>query len=124
MGFVVGAWLQSWREKMPHAELVDDDEYYGPGFKAAVLRTIAASAYHLIATVPNSEPEEIAGFITVGQSGTVHYLYVKKPFRRMGCARDLLPGGNWLRASSVTQNLLQLAAGTNRRVVYQPWVNT
>lgn len=85
-GFVVDSWLRSYAGS-PMAELAG--RAYWTGHKRVVERILAEGApVHVACSI--DDPGTLFGWACKGDA--LHYVYVKREFRRFGLARSLLRG--------------------------------
>jgi ribosomal protein S18 acetylase RimI-like enzyme len=87
--FIFNAWLKSFRSA-PSVTTIHNNIYYAEHHK--VLEKILRS-FNVLIAADKHDPKHIYGFMvagTVEEIKTVHYLYVKHTFRRLGIAKALL----------------------------------
>lgn len=89
LSFVYATWLRSYRHSSAFAKKITDRVFY-LAHHAAIERILARGATVLVCT-PADSPEVILGY-AVTEGTTLHFVYVKKPFRRLGIASGLLAG--------------------------------
>lgn len=86
--FVANSYLKSYRTA-PEAKAMVNDIYF-PEYKTRLIHM--ASTGTILVACSNEDPDQIFGYIMVGEVGTysiLHYVYVKFPFRRLGIAKAL-----------------------------------
>jgi GNAT superfamily N-acetyltransferase len=94
--FIIDSWLKSYR-RSPFARRIPDDVYLSPwGHAGFVEQMMLVTPWCPVACLP-TDPSFIFGFAVFGLSGEVHrtkkllhYLYVKKDYRKNGVGRLLL----------------------------------
>ena len=87
--FIFNSWLKSYR-KSEFAKDITATVYFSEHHK--VLRRLIDTSQVIIACNQDS-PDQIYGWICAGMTDgifTLHYLYIKKPFRNFGIAKNLL----------------------------------
>jgi hypothetical protein len=91
--FILASWLNHYKNYSYFAKRIKNDVYYGAHERVIKLILARKSCHVLIAYTP-AEPDVILGFIVYEDSlwpdPVVHFVYVKKPFRRFGIARELV----------------------------------
>lgn len=85
--FIFATWLRSYKHSSQFARRVPDRLFY-KFHQAAIARILGRGAETLVCTPPG-EPELILGY-SVREGVTLHFVYVKKPFRRRGIGLALL----------------------------------
>lgn len=86
LAMLVHAWTSEHRHS-PFARFVRDQEYF-PDQRQLVMDLLATSKT-LVACNPD-EPKHIFGYICFGPGNSVHWVYVKSAYRRIGLADVLL----------------------------------
>lgn len=86
MAFIVNAWVWSFYEGSPNLRAADRDHFRTEMTKT--IRRVCDGSEVRVACDPSDE-NTLVGFAAFTH-GTLHYVYVKKDFRRMGVARALL----------------------------------
>ena len=89
VGFIFNAWLKSFRNS-EHAKDLSNEIYFSEHHK--VIEELL-KRYDVIIACNNEDPSQIYGFICAGSTDgvfTLHYVYVKHTFRRMGIGQALL----------------------------------
>jgi GNAT superfamily N-acetyltransferase len=87
--FIFNSWLKSYRSST-FAKGISSTVYFSEHHK--VIRRIIDSSTIIIAC-NEEEPSQIYGWICAGKTDgifTLHYTYVKKPFRNFGLGKQLL----------------------------------
>lgn len=89
VGFIFNAWLKSYR----NAHFSNDiaNEIYFAEHHKLIERLLRS--YDVIVAASQEDPNQIYGFICAGLTDgifTLHYVYVKHTFRRMGIGQALL----------------------------------
>lgn len=84
--FVIAAWLNNYRRESYFAARVTDKVFFY--HHHAIVERLLARSRVLIACDPSDE-NEIVGYI-VWEPGVLHWVYVKKAFRKFGIGRSLL----------------------------------
>ncbi len=82
--FIYSSWLRSYRSSPISTHMIND--IYFDNHKK-IIEELLSKANVIIACNPE-DPSQIYGFICY-EDTTVHYLYVKYPFRKMGLGRYL-----------------------------------
>lgn len=97
--FIIDSWLRSYRNSEFGRRIPDDVWYAAWGHGGFVEAAVSVPGSVLVACLP-SDPSFVYGFRACGYGyqpdpamGVLHYVYVKKDFRRAGIARQLLAGG-------------------------------
>ena len=91
--FVLNSWLKSFRDGNDSAASVPGPLYY-PAQEQHARRLLELSVCFIAAN--QADPNQILAWAAVGRTGfstgslVLHYLYVKKPFRKLGAASLLL----------------------------------
>lgn len=85
--FVFATWLRSYKHSSHFAKRIPDRTFYVRHH--AVIERILARGAELLVACPADAPETILGYL-VREGATLHFLYVKGPFRRMGVAKALV----------------------------------
>lgn len=87
--FVFATWLRSYRHASQFAKKISNEVYYRWHHK--VIERILARGAQVYIAHPIGEPEVILGYICLESQDklVVHYIYVKKAFRKMGVAKML-----------------------------------
>lgn len=83
---VINAWVSEHRHS-PAARFVRDREYFAD--QRALVVDLLHSSFTLVACAPDDE-SHIYGFICYGPANTIHWVYVKSAYRRIGLADALL----------------------------------
>ena len=83
--FVYATWLRCYKHSSGFARRISDGVFYK--FHHEAIRRILERGAALRVCGPDTET--ILGY-SVSEGGTLHFVYVKKPFRRCGIARSLL----------------------------------
>jgi ribosomal protein S18 acetylase RimI-like enzyme len=89
VGFIFNSWLKSFRGSA-HAAPISNEIYYSEHHK--VIERIL-QYYDVVIACNEQDPSQIYGFICAGNTDsifTLHYVYIKHTFRRMGIANALL----------------------------------
>lgn len=84
--FIYATWLRCYKHSSRFARNIPDRIFFEQHH--AVVARLLDRCEVLIAT-PANDAETILGY-SVTEPGTIHFVYVKKPFRRMGIAGALL----------------------------------
>lgn len=84
--FVLDAWTRSFRES-PWAGTVRNDEYQKVQ-RSTIAGLLARGSRIHVAT--DASGSRLLGFCVVEAGRYLHYCYVKRPFRNLGLARDLV----------------------------------
>jgi GNAT superfamily N-acetyltransferase len=85
--FIYATWLRSYRDSNAARSLVDDPRFYYE-YHHAIIEAILSRGSVTVA-VAIGDPKTILGY-AVHEPRTLHYVYVKHGFRRMGIAKALL----------------------------------
>lgn len=83
---IYATWLRCYKHSSAFARRIPDRVFYEQHH--AVVGRLLARAEVLVVT-PRGEPGVILGY-SVTEPSVIHFVYVKKPFRRMGIATALL----------------------------------
>jgi len=89
VGFLFNAWLKSFRNS-EFASSIPNEIYYSEHHK--VIENLLQN-YQVVIACNQEDTSQIYGFICAGLTDTiftVHYLYVKHTFRKLGIATELL----------------------------------
>lgn len=81
VNFIYATWLRSYRHSSQFAARIQDAVFYRY-HQAAIARILQRGAAVNVCT-PQGEPELILGY-AVAEGCVLHFVYVKKPFRRGG----------------------------------------
>jgi GNAT superfamily N-acetyltransferase len=85
MPFVFSTWLKNFKESaQPHQGI---QGYYTGQHR--LIELLAARGASLVLACNREAPEQLLGWVCC-EGNTVHYLYVKQVFRRLGIGRKLL----------------------------------
>src|SRR5436309_249818 len=87
--FVFATWLRCYRYSSAFAKPIPEEVFFR--FHHAVIQRILSRGASLRIAHLADEPGVILGYL-VTEPGVVHFVYVKKPFRRNGIARSLFRG--------------------------------
>ena len=94
VGFIFNSWLKSFRNsEFPNS--ITNEIYFSEHHK--VIERIF-KFYDVIIACNDSDPSQIYGFMCAGYTDnvfTLHYVYVKHTFRRMGIAKALATSFNF-----------------------------
>lgn len=85
--FILSTWLRGLRYGNDWFALIDKDAYFTK--YAVVVDNLLRNSYVSVACLA-SDPEVIVGYI-VYDVGVLHWVYVKKAWRRLGLAKQLVP---------------------------------
>ena len=80
--FVLNSWLKSQRYKYGQLR---DAEYFDP-YKDVIASLISRS--NIVIATPEDDETTIIGYVVFDKE-SVHFAYIKYPFRKMGIARNL-----------------------------------
>lgn len=89
VSFIFSSWLRSFRGSL-FASSIMNEIYFSEHHKT--IEKILKH-YEVIVACNTEDPSQIYGFICAGYTDnilTIHYIYVKHPFRRMGIAKAML----------------------------------
>jgi ribosomal protein S18 acetylase RimI-like enzyme len=89
IGFIFNSWLKSYKSSK-FTEQIPNEIYYAEHHK--IIENLLQQ-YNVIIAANQEDPNQLYGFICAGLTDgifTLHYLYVKHTFRRMGIANSLL----------------------------------
>lgn len=87
--FVAASWFESFWKARAQREGIDFEAYKAG--QDAIIRRLMRDATIMVAYAANV-PDEIAGYSVV-EDDTLHYVYVKAAYRRMGIGGGLVPEG-------------------------------
>lgn len=121
-GFIKSAFLRGYRQHPETWEL--PNEVFFPTF-TRVLDLLLAGAAVVVAHAPGS-PDDLAGFCIFGL-GRLYYVYVARPYRRLGCGRFLLESADLTDAPIVSpikprDHLWKVARDKGLTIKVDPWV--
>tara|TARA_R110002126_G_scaffold287977_1_gene441119 strand:- start:310 stop:711 length:402 start_codon:yes stop_codon:yes gene_type:complete len=85
MNFILNSWLKSYKDSVI-CENIPANIYYEE-HKKTVETHIANSS--IIMAVNPEDPDQIFGYCVYEAPMTLHYMYVKYPFRKFGIGKDL-----------------------------------
>lgn len=103
--FIYHAWLKTMRWHSQLGRALGNGIY--PRLHAEIARVLPRCKISI--AHPVGDPDTIVGYVVVekiqppppaNMTGCVHFLYVKKAFRRMGIARRLIQAAGWFHAYS------------------------
>lgn len=83
--FIMSSWLKSFH-KAPANVRIRNDEYFV--FQGKIINALLERSKVTIVTTLEDE-EQIVGYVVVENKDTIHYIYVKYPFRKLGVADAL-----------------------------------
>jgi hypothetical protein len=97
LNFIISNWVHSYRENSPIARNVRED-IYRRNQRELILNLCRRPSIRVVISCFESDPNVMLGFLVYEiipdppgkRQNTIHYIYVKKPFRRNGIARDML----------------------------------
>lgn len=93
LNFIFATWLKSYRHSSQFARRISNTVFFTWHHK--VIERLIGRGAQISVAHPKGEPDVILGYgcaeLFDGQP-VVHFIYVKKPFRRMGVATKLLEG--------------------------------
>jgi hypothetical protein len=120
--FLLNSWLKSSRDVGDHA-LMTNAVYYD-GFREECVRKLAIARV-TIACNPQ-DPDQIYGWLCWGDDPqTVHYVYVKHPYRKFGVAKsllaDALPGFGKRQTAITTLSRTHKAWASKYLLEYDPY---
>ena len=86
--FVIDTWIRSYR-KSPYSKGIPTQIYYP--YQRAIIESLIDQSQTLVASNINDE-DQLIGYICFEKTTPpiLHYLYVKKIFRRLGVAKQML----------------------------------
>lgn len=89
IGFIFNSWLKSYRNSL-FAKTISNTIYFSEHHK--IIEKLAKTSEIIIACNPD-DPNQIYGYACAEKIDgifTLHYIYVKQPFRRLGLANFML----------------------------------
>lgn len=100
---------------------------YYRGHKKVLERLLEAPGSRMIVACMEDAPEVIIGFALAGHERLLHYVYVKRPFRKFGVARKMLEHLDISPSDCVTSHWTDdateiLRAKRLHGLVYNPYV--
>jgi len=124
VNFIFNAWLKSFRNS-DFATPMANEIYFSNHHKTIekILKY-----YSVIIACNKDDPNQIYGFLCAGYTDsvfTIHYAYVKHPFRKMGIAKELLKSFNYdpnyaaiyTHDSKIAKYLVK-----NHNIIYHPYI--
>lgn len=127
ISFVYAVWLRSYKHDSPQTNYIHADVFF-PNHQRAL--DLALSDPNVLVSIAcdHEDPGLIFGFLaSEPRIKTVHYIYVKKPFRERGFAAMLLEHQGipkdcegWM-CSHLTKSLLDLWGNHKTRVRFNPY---
>lgn len=113
--FIYATWLRSQYYGNTWFKSINRDVYF-ENYKAVVRERIASNV--VLISCLSSDPDVVLGYSVVSRDGTtLHWLYVKRAWRRKGIARDLFPQT----VSTVTSMTKVARALMPSGLVFNPW---
>lgn len=89
ISFIFNSWLKSYRNSL-FAKSISNTIYFSEHHK--IIEKLAKTSEIIIACNPD-DPDQIYGYICaekIDDIFTIHYIYVKQPFRKLGLANFML----------------------------------
>lgn len=87
LSFIFSTWLKSFRYSSLFAKDIDNDIYYK--YHQLVIERILSRVPTIYIACDKVNPETVFGYI-IGEGEVLHFLYVKKDFRKLGIGGILL----------------------------------
>lgn len=100
--FVLDAWCKSYRES-PWAGTVANDKYHE--VQRWTINSLIARGAGILLAVPldPAMPRRVVGFVSYEKPNLMHYVYVKKAYRRKGVAAGLIAAVESLTGQSLSR---------------------
>lgn len=89
--FIFATWLRSYRNSSQFARNIEHDTFY-KWHHLIVERILERPTSRTLVAHPKDDPNIILGYLvteTQAPENYIHWVFVKRPFRRMGVARKL-----------------------------------
>lgn len=87
--FIYSTWLRSYRHASQFARKIKNEVFYDMHHK--VIDRFIARGGEVYVAHPKGEPDVILGYLCMDTTAPIaQYIYVKKPFRKMGIAKELI----------------------------------
>jgi GNAT superfamily N-acetyltransferase len=121
LNFVFSCWLRNYKHASLFAKNIKNDVFY-KWHQKAIERIIERGAQIRIVH-PAGDPETILGFACLelwDQKPLIHFVYIKKAFRGMGLAKQLLPEAALPGTYSHMTKILDLTR--HPELVYNPYL--
>jgi len=105
---IFNSWLKAYKHSSRFAQRITNEVYYK--YHHAVIERILARGASVLVATPSDDSQTILGYLVAEQLDvpTLHFTYVKAPFRRFGIARQLLAS-------------YMLSVGTCQTAVFTHW---
>jgi len=91
LNFIFATWLRSYRYSSSFAKRISNDTFYTWHHK--VIERILGRGALISVVCPKGDPSVILGYACAEMyegKPVIHFIYVKKAFRKMGAAKELL----------------------------------
>lgn len=85
LSFIMSSWLKSYH-KAPSNVRIRNEEYFK--YQGMMIEALLERSKITIVTTEEDD-EQIVGYVVAENRNTVHYIYVKYPFRKLGVADAL-----------------------------------
>lgn len=124
--FVYSTWLRSYKHSSPVTRCIRSDAFYA-GHQKILDSILSSEGVTVVIACDREDLNLIFGFLAY-EPEIVHFVYIKKPFRKMGIAKKLLESQkielNKCKTTHVTDEMLEMWTAGKTNIEYDPYLLT